>query len=209
MRKVVVQAKTVDEAVQKACAQLNTSPDKVEVHVLQAPSKGFLGLFGKKEAKVEVERIIDPIEEAVRFITQVVEKMGVSVEVSVETVAHTAKPVVLNLKGEQLGILIGRRGQTLESLQYLVNIAANREAEKQVKFILDADGYRQRREEALVALAEKLAKQVLRTKKEVVLDPMPPGERKIIHGVIQKQKNLTTHSEGVEPHRCVVISWKE
>lgn len=208
MKKVVVSAKTVEEAVQLALRELNAPREKVQVHVLEQPSKGFFGLFGAREAKVEVERILDPVEEAVRFLTQVVEKMGIDAEVQAEPGENPSDPVVLNLKGDQLGILIGRRGQTLDSLQYLVNIAANRGVKKQVRLILDADGYRKRREEILTAMAGRLAKQVLRTKKEVVLEPMPSNERKIIHNAIQKEKHLTTHSVGEEPNRCVVISFK-
>ncbi|MFC4546829.1 RNA-binding cell elongation regulator Jag/EloR [Paenactinomyces guangxiensis] len=206
---MVVQAKTVEDAVRLACHRLNASRDNVDVHVLEQPKKGFFGLFGMREARVEVERIFDPVEEAVRFLGEVITKMGLSAEIEVESASSSSKPVVLHLKGDKLGILIGRRGQTLESLQYLVNIAANRGVKKQVRFMLDADGYRKRREEALVNLAERLAKQVLRTKKEIVLDPMPPGERRIIHGAIQKEKRLTTHSVGDEPNRRVVISWKD
>jgi spoIIIJ-associated protein len=208
LKKVVVQAKTVEDAVEQALYQLNTTRDKVNVHVLEQPRKGFLGLFRTRETKVEVERIFDPVEEAVRFLTQVVNKMGVKVDLDLQRSIAPSQPVVLNLVGDDLGILIGKRGQTLESLQYLVNIAANREAVEQVRFILDADGYRKRREEALIGLAERLAKQVLRTKKQIVLEPMPPSERKVIHGAIQREKHLTTHSEGIDPNRCVVISWK-
>ncbi|WP_342027731.1 RNA-binding cell elongation regulator Jag/EloR [Lihuaxuella thermophila] len=205
---MVVQAKTVEDAVRLALEQLNAPREKVQIQVLEQPSKGFFGLFGKREAKVEVVRIPDPVEEAVAFLTQVVEKMGIEAEVEVEPHENPSGSVVLNLKGDQLGILIGKRGQTLDSLQYLVNIAANRDADKQVKFILDADGYRKRREEALTALADRFARQVLRTKKQVVLEPMPSNERKIIHHAIQKEKHLTTHSVGEEPNRCVVISFK-
>ncbi len=209
MKKVVVEAKTVEEAIQLALDELNAPRENVQVHVLEQPSKGFFGLFGTRKAKVEVERITDPVEEAVHFLTRLVEKMGIEAEVEAEPGQNPSEPVVLNLKGQQLGILIGKRGQTLDSLQYLVNIAANRGAKKQVKLILDADGYRKRREEILTAMAGRLARQVLRTKKEVVLDPMPASERKIIHHAIQKEKRLTTHSVGEEPNRRVVISFKQ
>ncbi|TCS95485.1 RNA-binding cell elongation regulator Jag/EloR [Hazenella coriacea] len=206
MIKVVVEAKTVDEAVKLACQQLHTDQSKVNIHILEYPKKGFLGLFARK-AKVEVERIIDPVDEALHFLTQVTKKMGFDVLIDVERLANSAS-VTFHIRGSDLGLLIGKRGQTLESLQLLTNIVANRSAKKSIRFLLDADGYRKRREEVLIALAKKLAKQVLHNKKNVVLDPMPPNERKIIHHVIQKDKNLTTYSEGIEPHRYVVISWK-
>lgn len=196
----------MDEAIALACQQLQTDQSKVNIHILEYPQKGFLGLFARK-AKVEVERIIDPVEEAIHFLTQVTTKMGFHVRIEAEHLPNS-DVVTLHIKGTDLGLLIGKRGQTLESLQLLTNIAANRLAKKSVRFLLDADGYRKRREEVLTALAKKWGRQVLRYKKDLELEPMPSNERKIIHHVIQKDKHLTTHSEGVEPNRYVVISWK-
>jgi len=132
--------------------------------------------------------------------------MGLSLEVEVR---KEQESVTFDLRGEQLGLVIGRRGQTLDALQYLVNIVANRGAETRQRIILDAGGFRERRRKTLQGLADRLARQVLRTGKEVRLEPMSPADRKVIHTRIQAVEGLTTYSEGEEPERRVVIAPKK
>lgn len=205
MNKVTVSAKTVEEAIEHALEQLDVTREHVKVTVLEEPSRGFLGLIGSREAKVEVTRMADAVTEAIQFLKRVTEKMGLKVTVhSEEEEDHT----LLNITGENLGLLIGRRGQTLDALQYLTNIAANRNHTKRVRFILDAENYRKRRKETLERLADRLIDKAKRIGREVRLEPMTPLERKIIHTQVQKQDGVVSYSEGDEPHRRVVIAPK-
>jgi spoIIIJ-associated protein len=203
MKKVIVSGKTVEDAVKNGLSQLNVGEDRVRVHVLEQPSKGFLGLIGSKDAKVELELIPDPIEEAVRFLQEVLAAM--KLEISIETV-RKKEGTFIDLSGDQLGILIGRRGQTLDALQYLTNIVANRYSTSHVKLFLDAEHFRERRRKTLEALSQRLADRVVRTKKDVVLEPMSPQERKIIHSQLQDHPKVKTYSKGEDPNRRVVIT---
>lgn len=205
MNKVTVSAKTVEEAVDIALKQLNAKRENVKVKVLQEASRGFLGLIGSREAEVEVVRLSDPLQDAVAFLTQVAEKMGVTVDISPE---EKEGYTLLNLRGSQLGMLIGRRGQTLDALQYLTNIVANKEHVGYTRFVIDAENYRQRRKETLEKLADRLVDKVKRQKREVRLEPISPLERKIIHTRVQMYDGIETYSEGEEPHRRVVITLK-
>ncbi|MFC4077232.1 RNA-binding cell elongation regulator Jag/EloR [Salinithrix halophila] len=203
---MTVTGKTVEAAVEEALARLSASRDQVKITVLEEPSKGFFGWIGVRNAKVEVEKNPTPREEAHRFLREVLDTMGLQ-GIDLET-TEESDHVRINFHGDQLGILIGRRGQTLDALQYLTNIIANKAEGAYVRFILDAQGYRNRRRDTLLALADRIAKQVIRTKKPVTLEPMNPMERKVIHTQIQKYKELTTTSEGEDPHRKVVVLWK-
>ncbi len=200
MRQVIVSAESVEKAVDEALVQLHTTRDKVKVTVLDTPRKGLFGFFAR-EARVQVERMTDPVDEAVQFLRNVIRTMHVSAEVEVVS----RDPILLNLKGEEIGLLIGRHGQTLDALQYLTSVVANRHSDRYTRLILDAEGYRERRQKALQDLSSRLARKVLSTGKKVVLEPMPPAERKIIHLYIKDIDGLTTQSEGVEPNRRVTI----
>lgn len=202
MKKIVVSAKSVEEAVKQGLAQLNVAEDRVNVSVLEHPSKGLFGLIGSKGAKVELEVIPDPIEETISFLENVFRTMQLSVRVEKQT---DKEGILLNLKGSELGILIGRRGQTLDALQYLTNIVANRFSNSHVRIVLDAEQFRERRKQTLEQLAERLASRVMRSKKEVVLEPMPSQERKVIHSFLQDHPSVKTYSKGDEPNRRVVI----
>jgi len=203
LKKVIVTAKTVEAAIEEALRQLNTSRDKIRVTVLEEPSRGFFGLFGVRPAKVEAELVTTPVDDAVQFLENVLATMGVSATVEART---DSRPVVIDIRGDDLGMVIGRHGQTLNALQYLVNIVANRHHSGFTRFQLDAQGYRKRREESLQHLADRIAKQVLKSGKAVALEPMTPMERKVIHTHIQKYDRLTTYSEGEEPRRRVVVA---
>ena len=200
---MIVSGKTVEDAIRIGLSQLNTSQDRVKVTVHEEPSKGFLGLIGAKQAKVELEKLPDVIEHIQIFLDDIFRSMDLVV--SFEVVSGK-EGTLIHLKGEDLGILIGRRGQTLDALQYLVNIVANRHSNTFIRVILDAENFRERRRKTLEDLALRLANRVMKTGKDVLLEPMSPQERKIFHSQLQDHPKVKTLSKGDEPNRRVVIS---
>lgn len=206
MKKLLASGKTIEDAVRSGLAQLGVTEDRVNVKVLEQPSKGLFGLIGAKEAKVELELLPDGVEEAIAFLCEVSAAMDLTV--SVERVDEN-DAVRINITGSDLGILIGRRGQTLDSLQYLTNIVANRHSDRHLRIVLDAEQFRERRRQTLEALSERMAMKVVRTRKEVVLEPMTSQERKIIHARLQSNPNVKTYSQGDEPNRRIVIALKQ
>ncbi|WP_010094635.1 RNA-binding cell elongation regulator Jag/EloR [Ornithinibacillus scapharcae] len=202
MREVTATGQSVDEAVQSALEQLNTSRDQVEVDIIDEGKKGILGVFGAKRAIVKVRLAKNPIQEAEKFILDVVQKMNVDVEI---TTTVESNHVTYELSGEKIALLIGKRGQTLNALQYLTHLVINKEGNQYYTVTLDAEGYRSRRQETLEGLALRMADKAKRIGKKVALEPMPAFERKVIHSVLQDSKEVTTYSDGVEPHRHVVI----
>lgn len=205
MKKLQVSGKSVEEAVRIGLSQLGVGEERVKVAVLEQPSKGLFGLIGAKEARVELELLPDGIEEAIVFLQEVAAAMGLNVTTERE---DEAEAVRINVQGSDLGLLIGRRGQTLDSLQYLVNIVANRHSDRHLRIVLDAEQFRERRRKTLEALADRMAMRVLKTKKEVVLEPMTSQERKIIHTRLQGRSDVNTFSQGNEPNRRIVIALK-
>lgn len=197
--------KTVDEAVSEALKILNTSIDEVEVTILEQGSKGFLGI-GFKPARVLVKKIFDPVNISKNFLREIFASMNMVVEIEIEFIDN--KQLNINLKGEDMGVIIGKRGQTLDSLQYLVNLVVNKGDASYISVSLDTEDYRSRRKETLETLALNLAKKVKHTRKSVVLEPMNPYERRIIHSTLQNDKYVTTYSEGEEPFGHIVISLK-
>jgi spoIIIJ-associated protein len=159
--------------------------------------------FGAKEAKVELERIPDPVEEACAFLLDVTRSMNLDVTLERR---DDKDSTTLHIVGNELGMIIGRRGQTLDSLQYLVNIVANRYSSTHLRIILDAEHFRERRKKTLEELSLRLAGRVIKSKKEVVLEPMSSQERKIIHAQLQDHPKVKTYSKGDEPNRRVVIA---
>ncbi|OLO42139.1 protein jag [Alkalihalophilus pseudofirmus] len=205
MKKVTASGKTIEEAIQKALEELKAMREEVEIQVIENPQKGLFGLFGGKPALVEVELKPDSIEEARDFLQVLIEKMGVQVDIVSKT---DNRETIFDLQGEHIGTLIGRRGQTLDSLQYLVNLVANRNSEGFLRIRLDAENYRERRKQSLEQLAERLAKKAIQTKRPVKLEPMHAHERKVIHTALQSIKGIATYSEGQEPRRYIVITVK-
>lgn len=202
MREVTATGQSVDEAVQSALEQLNTSRDQVEVDIIDEGKKGILGLFGAKRAIVKVRLAKNPVQEAEKFILDVVQNMKVDVNI---TTTVESNHVTFELSGEKIALLIGKRGQTLNALQYLTHLVINKEGNQYYTVTLDAEGYRKRRQETLEGLALRMADKAKRIGKKVALEPMPAYERKIIHSVLQDSKDVATYSDGVEPHRHVVI----
>ncbi|MEI7028019.1 RNA-binding cell elongation regulator Jag/EloR [Paenibacillus sp. y28] len=205
MKKIVAAGKTVEDAIQAGLNQLQTVRERVHIQVLEQPSKGLFGLFGVKDARVELELLPDALEEAVQFLQDVFEAMNL--EVTIEQ-TKDSEGTLFQLSGPEMGIVIGRRGQTLDSLQYLTNIVANRYSDKFVRIGLDAEQFRSRRKQTLEELSERLARRVIKTRKEVVLEPMSSQERKIIHSALQNHGQVKTYSKGEEPNRRVVIAVK-
>lgn len=204
MREIEATGKTVDEAVNKALNELGVEKDQVEIEVLSDGSKGLLGIL-TKNAKVRVKMKPDPANIAFRMISKIVSVMKVKVSIDIE---QSEDEVRLYLQGSDAGLLIGRRGQTLDALQYLISLAVNKHTDKFVRVLVDVEGYRKKREKTLQRLATKLAKKVKMTGKDIVLEPMPPHERRIIHTTLQNDKKVTTYSEGEEPYRKVIVSLK-
>jgi spoIIIJ-associated protein len=206
VKQVTATGQTVEEAVSQALAQLNTTKDRTEVSIIDEGKRGIFGIFGSRPAIVKVTvKKEDPIEEAKKFLYQVSEQMGASIDIEVK---KDGKQVQLYLKGEKIALLIGKRGQTLNSLQYLTQLVINRHAEQYLTVILDAEDYRNRRNETLIHLAHRLAQKALKTGKDVSLEPMPSYERKVIHTALADNKKIKTFSDGSEPHRYIVISPK-
>lgn len=205
MKVITVQGKTVEEAIQTGLKQLGVTEDRVKVNVLEQSSKGLFGLIGSRDAKVELTLIPDPVEEALSLLREVTVAMDLDAEITTKTEKdHT----LVSLNGDDLGMVIGRRGQTLDSLQYLLNIVANRHSKEHVRIILDAENFRERRRKTLEDLANRLASRVVKSYKEIVLEPMSPQERKIIHSYLQDHPKVKTFSKGEDPNRRVVIAPK-
>jgi spoIIIJ-associated protein len=196
---------TVEGAIESALTQLKITKEEAEVDIIDEGKKRFLGLFGGRPATVLVRRIFDPVEDAKAYLLSVSKEMGINVKIEVKQVG---KEVEFNLSGEKMALLIGKRGQTLNALQHLTQLAANRTSDQFINIVLDAENYRERRKETLRNLAKKLADKVFRTKRPVSLEPMPSYERKIIHTALMNSDSVNTFSEGNEPNRYIVISPK-
>ena len=201
--------KSVEDALTNATVSLGVTSDQIKYEVLEEGSTGFLGL-GSKDAviKVVISTEEDPKDVANEFLKGVFEAMQLEVNISMEY-DEADKTLSIDLAGPEMGVLIGKRGQTLDSLQYLTNLAVNRSAENYTRVKIDTEDYRRRRKETLENLAKNMASKVKRTKKAVTLEAMNPYERRIIHSALQNDNNVTTHSEGEEPYRYVVITLKK
>ena len=201
--------KTVADALTNATVSLGITSDQVKYEVVEEGSNGFLGI-GSKDAviKVVISSEEDPKEVALEFLNGVFEAMQLEVKISMDY-DESDKTLSIDLAGPEMGVLIGKRGQTLDSLQYLTNLAVNRSSENYTRVKIDTEDYRRRRKETLENLAKNMASKVKRTKKAVTLEAMNPYERRIIHSALQNDNNVTTHSEGEEPYRYVVITLKK
>lgn len=207
MEFIEVSAKTIDDALTEASIKLGTTSDKLEYEVIEKGSSGFLGI-GSKNAVIKVKVKTSVEDEVKNFLGQVFSAMDMEVEIIVK-VNEDDKYIDVELKGSDMGVLIGKRGQTLDSLQYLTNLAINKHSENYYKVKIDTEDYRNRRKETLENLAKNIAYKVKRTKRAYPLEPMNPFERRIIHSALQNDKYVTTHSEGEEPYRHVVVTLKK
>lgn len=202
MKQITASGQTVEEAVQSALEQLNTTREHVDIHIIDEGKKGLFGIFGSKRAIVQVTVGKDQVAITEQFISDVARNMGAAV--TVETIV-VGNDVTFQLSGDKIAILIGKRGQTLNALQYLVQLVINKDGKKYYTVTVDAEEYRARRRETLESLAIKMADKSLKTNKSVPLEPMPAYERKVIHSTLQNRKDIVTFSDGVDPHRHIVI----
>jgi len=204
MNSIEKTAKTVDLAVEEALKTLGVSRDDVDVEIIEAGAKGFIGL-GAKPAHVKVSLKHDPEKIAEAFIKEMGVAMGILINVSTSL---SEKQLDVTLTGENMGILIGKRGQTLDAIQYLVSLAVNKGTAPYLNVVIDSENYRKRRREILKQLAQNLAKKVKATKRPVTLEPMNTFERRIIHSALQNDRQVSTYSEGTDPFRNIVIAPK-
>ena len=204
MEFIEVSAKTVDDALTEALIKLSATSDQVEYEVIEKGSTGFLGI-GSKPAVIKIRKKCTVEDHIREFLGKVFEAMNLEVEIIINKEDNN---YAVELKGADMGVLIGKRGQTLDSLQYLANLAVNKNSEEYVKVKIDTEDYRNRRKETLENLAKNIAYKVKRTKRPVSLEPMNPFERRVIHSALQNDKFVTTHSEGEEPYRHVVVTLK-
>ena len=209
-RELIITAKTVEEAKAEALSQLGLSEEEVEFTVLDEGKKGFLGI-GSADAKVSASYSVSGAELAIEFIRKVVADM--ELDLTVASVPGSNDDVIITVEGEGAGLLIGHHGETLDSLQYLANLVANKKTKGEkrdyTKITLDIENYRSKREDALRALARRMANKVLKGKRSVMLEPMNPYERRIIHSEVQGIEGVSTNSIGADDNRRVVIFLEE
>lgn len=208
MKTVEKTGKTVDEAVELGLEELGIKKDNADIEIISQPSQGLFGFFGNRTAKVKISIIKLPAEYARNFIHELIEKMGL-MNVNVEIVKQNENTVYIDIVGDNLGILIGKRGQTLNSMQYMANLVVNRQFNEFSRVMIDIENYRERRETTLRQLAENLAYKVIKGRRNIVLEPMIPQERRIIHTALQNNPSVSTYSQGDEPFRKVVITLKK
>ncbi len=203
MKEIIKKGKTVDEAINIALEEAGVSRENVEIEVLSEGNKGIFGI-GSKEAEVKIiikENCAGDI--AKDFVENVLKKLNMAANVDVNC---DEDRVNIDISGENMGIIIGRRGETLSSLQYLTNLVVNRKVEDYIKVSIDTENYKQKREEALIKLAHKTAEKVIKYRRSFTLEPMNPYERKVIHSALQENEQISTYSTGSEPARRVVVA---
>lgn len=203
MKQIETEGVSKDEAIREALKLLGVGSDRVEVEVLEEGSKGFLGIFGGKMARVRV-RVKETTEDIIRdVVTAVVNAMDLDVKFNI---SKTEIYWNINFEGPDVRFLIGRRGETINALQFIANMIVNKKTEEKLHLVMDAEGYRKRREETLRKLARRMSERVKRTKRDVVLEPMSPQDRRIIHLELKENPWVYTVSRGEEPYRRVIIS---
>ncbi|MDD6265137.1 MAG: protein jag [Clostridia bacterium] len=211
-KEIITTGRTVEAAVADGAMRLGVPVGNVEYEVLEAPKKGFLG-FGEVDAKVRVYCVESADLAALRFVTTLLSNLGISADASLGADNISNGDRLISISGEEAGILIGHHGDTLEALQYLINLAANKKSDEQdiahIKVTLDIENYRAKREDTLRRLARGVASKVLRYRKSITLEPMSPYERRIIHSEIQNIRDVTTASIGTDNNRRVVVSLEE
>ena len=204
-KKIKIKSKSQEEAIKKALLDLDVSEDDIEVVELEAPSKGFLGFIGSKEGLYEITVIERETDVAKSFIETLLKNAKVNADVEVKQEDNLIK---VNIKGDEAACLIGRRGDTLDSIQFLTGLALNKiNKDSHTRVLVDIENYREKREESLIRYANKMAREVAKTKKTKKLDYMNPYERRIIHSALQNDRYVITYSEGTDPYRRLVIEY--
>ena len=205
---IEVKGQTVDDAITNALIQLETTSDKIEYEVIERGSNGFLGLIGKQDAVIKVRKKSNLLDDTYEFLDKMFSAMNMEVTSKIDYNEEN-RTMNIDFSGDEMGILIGKRGQTLDSLQYLISLVVNKESDSYIKVKVDTEDYRERRKQTLENLAKNLSYKVKRTRRPVTLEPMNPYERRIIHSALQNDRYVETHSEGEEPYRKVVITLKK
>jgi spoIIIJ-associated protein len=208
MKSVTIEKTTVEEAVSAALAELEAEREDVEIEVIKEPSKGLLGFLGNKVAKVKVTVINGPEEKAKKFFDILLKKMNIDAELNIEMAENVLKVDIVRINEDDKGIIIGKRGKNLDEIQFLLNLIVNKGKQNYIRVIFNVEDYREKREETLKRLANKMADKCRYYRHKVRLEPMNPYERRIIHSTLQEEKDIVTYSEGEEPYRKVVIDLK-
>jgi spoIIIJ-associated protein len=207
MRSIEKKGKSVDEAIKMALGELDVSLEDVVIEVLEEPSRGILGIIGNKPAVVKVQVKDQPEKLAGDKLRVLLD--GMKIDYEIERIEMQASVVRINITGKDMGLLIGRKGETLNAVQFILGLMVNREVEERVRVVLDVEDYRLRKEESLKSLAVNLSDRVKRTRRSVVMRPMSPHERRVVHTALQGDPDIVTFSQGEEPNRKVVISLKK
>ncbi|MGD0355608.1 MAG: RNA-binding cell elongation regulator Jag/EloR [Dehalococcoidia bacterium] len=216
LRELEISAKTVDEATKVALAQLGVSREEVEIEVIKKGKSGMLGM-GAEDAKIKVTlldderqpgQLDDAAEMARKVLSDILKAMGIAADIDVTPSPDDNTPVTLNIEGDDLGVLIGRRGQALASLQYLVRLIVAEKSKKWISINVDVDWYKKRHYDTLKKLAERLAEQVAHRKRTITMEPMQPDERRIVHITLANHPDVMTQSTGEGDGRRVVIQMR-
>ncbi|WP_100405881.1 RNA-binding cell elongation regulator Jag/EloR [Bacillus solitudinis] len=205
MTNLTISGKTIEEAIKKAIIELETTRERLSYEVLVEPQKGFLGFIGSKPAIIKAYVKPDSVDEALFFLQETLDKMSIVADVTKKEEESELYHFHLNGSGD-IGRVIGKRGQTLDALEYLTNLVANRKNEKFVRIQLDAENYREKRRQTLVQLAHRVGEKVRVTNQKTRLEPMSGSERKIIHASLQGVSGIQTYSQGQGPNRHIVIA---
>ena len=207
MEFVEFKGKTKDEALMQASVELGVPSTDLEYEVVSEETKGFLGI-GSKPCIIKARRKKTFIDEIREYLESLFKAMDIQTEIQIEF-DETENVLSINLEGPEMGILIGKRGQTFDALQYIISLAVNKKSESYIRVKLDTENYRARRKETLENLAKNIAFKVKRSKRSFALEPMNPYERRIIHATLQNDKYVSTKSEGEEPYRKVIVYLKK
>lgn len=208
MKSIVKISKTVEEAIGEAVKELGVDREDIKFDIIEEPSKGLFGFIGSRDAKVKVTVVNDPVEIAENFIDMLLKGMHIDGNAKIVKKNTILFVDINDINSVDTGILIGRRGNTLDAIQYLLSLSVNKNRENYIKVLVDSKGYRKKREQTLVKLANRMAQKAKYENQIVKLEPMNPYERRIIHSALQDFEGVTTYSEGEEPYRRVVIEVK-
>ena len=208
MEYIEISAKTVDDAITQALIKLGVTSDKIEYEVIEKGSSGLFGIIGSRQAIIKVRKKFNIVDHTYEFLDKLFNAMDLDVRVTIENDEEN-RNMSINFDGKEMGILIGKRGQTLDSLQYIISLVVNKDSESYIRVKTDTENYRERRKATLETLARNMAYKVKRSRKPVSLEPMNPYERRIIHSALQGDRFVETYSEGDDPSRYVVITLKK
>lgn len=208
MEFVEFKGKTLDDALMQASMELGCASTDLEYNVISEGSSGFLGIIGSKPVVIKAKKKNNFIDDIREYLDNLFQAMDIQAEIKLDY-DESENMISIDLEGPEMGILIGKRGQTLDALQYLISLAINKKSDSYIRVKLDTENYRARRKETLENLAKNIAFKVKRTKRSFALEPMNPYERRIIHSTLQNDKYVATRSEGDEPYRKVIVYLKK